>query len=64
MQEVTRQQATQAESQLQELQQQRSHIQVQACPTHHFFVLRPSGGHQLVPVTLGRRYALPRKSAF
>ncbi|XP_037013887.2 tripartite motif-containing protein 65 isoform X3 [Artibeus jamaicensis] len=31
MQEVTRQQATQAESQLQELQQQRSHIQSSAC---------------------------------
>lgn len=56
--EVTQQQATQAKSQLQELQQRSNQIQVQAClspPRLHVV----SGQPPVVPGTLDSRCELP-----
>lgn len=58
--EVTQQQATQAESQLEELQRQSSQIQVRGLSDpHYILMLCPSGSQQWVPGTLGRRCELP-----
>ena len=61
--EVTQQQATEAESQLKELQEQSSQIQVRGLSVlpHYLLVPCPSGSHQWIPGTLGSRCELPWK---
>lgn len=59
--EVSQQQVTQVEKQLEELQQQSSQIQVPGTPALPHCVLRlcPVGSPQALPGTLGRRCELP-----